>query len=54
MPVTEMTSVTSNPPHSLVSTSGSPPRSSPMMAITSAMPAKVATQVSGGRNVRLK
>ena len=54
MPVTEMTSVMRSPPQSLVSTIGSPPRSSPMTAITRAMPAKVATQVRNGRRLRPK
>ena len=41
MPVTETTSVTRRPPHSLVSTIGNPPRSRPMTAITMPMPAKI-------------
>ena len=49
MPVTATTSVTSNPPHSRVSTTGKPPRSSPMTAMTMPMPAKIARQVISGR-----
>ena len=49
MPVTATTSVTSRPPHSRVSTSGSPPLSSPITAITTPMPAKIARHVTSGR-----
>ena len=41
MPVTDTTSVTSSPPHSLVSTIGNPPWSRPIAAITMPMPAKI-------------
>ena len=42
MPVMETTSVTKRPPQSLVSTTGSPPWSSPITDITMPMPAKIA------------
>ena len=42
MPVTDTTSVTRRPPQSLVSTTGNPPRSRPIAAITTPMPANVA------------
>ncbi len=49
MPTTDTTSVTSRPPQSLVSTTGNPPRSSPITAMTTPMPAKAPRQVISGR-----
>ena len=53
MPITETTRVTSMPPQSRVSTIGSPPRSRPMMAMTRAMPAKVAAVATTLRSALL-
>ena len=52
MPVTDTTSVTSRPPHSLVSTIGKPPRSSPITAMTTPMPAKIARLTISARHPR--
>ena len=52
MPVTETTSVTNRPPHSRVSTTGNPPRSSPITAITMPMPAKIARLTDSERHPR--
>jgi hypothetical protein len=54
MPVTDTTSVTSMPPHTRVSTIGSPPRCRPITPITRAMAANVARQITSARTERLK
>ena len=50
MPVTETTSVTRRPPHSLVSTTARPPRSRPITAMMRATPTKLARHVRSIRH----